>query len=148
MAPIDGRILWWSNTMIFFYPLSVTPFRPCVVPMPTSTIFLLVYILIMIWSIYVSLSSDWPMLAQQLPTHPSIIQMLIHKLELYNFKSYYGKHIIGPFDKHFTCIIGPNGNGKSNIIDAMLFVFGFKSFKLRQDSLTALIHRSAISTPD
>lgn len=74
--------------------------------------------------------------------------MLIHKLELENFKSYNGRHSLGPFDPHFTCVIGPNGNGKSNIIDAVLFVFGFKSSKLRQDSLAALIHRSAFAKPD
>ena len=74
--------------------------------------------------------------------------MIIWKLEVVNFKSYYGKHVFGPFDKHFTCIIGPNGNGKSNIIDALLFVFGFKSAKLRQDSLVSLIHKSAFHNAD
>lgn len=74
--------------------------------------------------------------------------MLIYQLELENFKSYNGKHVLGPFDPHFTCVIGPNGNGKSNIIDAVLFVFGFKSAKLRQDSLAALIHRSAFAKPE
>jgi structural maintenance of chromosome 4 len=67
---------------------------------------------------------------------------------VFNFKSYCGKRIIGPFNEQFTCIIGPNGNGKSNILDAMLFVFGFKSSKLRQDSLPALIHNSAFGRPD
>ena len=65
-----------------------------------------------------------------------------------NFKSYLGEHVLGPFDSHFNCVIGPNGNGKSNIIDAVLFVFGFKSTKLRQDSLASLIHRSAFAQPD
>ena len=74
--------------------------------------------------------------------------MIMHQLKMVNFKSYNGEHVIGPFDKHFNCIIGPNGNGKSNIIDAVLFVFGFKSSKLRQDSLTSLIHRSAFFQPD
>lgn len=74
--------------------------------------------------------------------------MIIHQLEMHNFKSYNGKHILGPFDSHFNCVIGPNGNGKSNIIDAVLFVFGFKSAKLRQDSLASLIHRSAFAKPD
>ncbi|CAJ1400748.1 unnamed protein product [Effrenium voratum] len=40
----------------------------------------------------------------------------IEKLIISNFKSYAGRHEIGPFDK-FTCIIGPNGSGKSNIMD-------------------------------
>lgn len=35
----------------------------------------------------------------------------ITKLELENFKSYKGKHKIGPF-KNFTAIVGPNGSGK------------------------------------
>ena len=74
--------------------------------------------------------------------------MIIHQLKMVNFKSYNGEHVLGPFDPHFNCVIGPNGNGKSNIIDAVLFVFGFKSSKLRQDSLASLIHRSAFSQPD
>lgn len=36
----------------------------------------------------------------------------LQRLELENFKSYKGKHTIGPF-KRFTAIIGPNGCGKS-----------------------------------
>ena len=74
--------------------------------------------------------------------------MLIYQLEIHNFKSYNGLIRLGPFDEHFNCVIGPNGNGKSNIIDAVLFVFGFKSSKLRQDSLGALIHKSAFASPD
>lgn len=34
----------------------------------------------------------------------------LDRLEVENFKSYLGKHVIGPFDD-FTCIIGPNGAG-------------------------------------
>lgn len=34
----------------------------------------------------------------------------LKELEIENFKSYKGKHIIGPF-KNFTAIIGPNGSG-------------------------------------
>ena len=35
----------------------------------------------------------------------------LDRLEIENFKSYKGKHVIGPF-KRFTAIIGPNGCGK------------------------------------
>lgn len=45
----------------------------------------------------------------------------VHRVELDNFKSYYGKASIGPF-KDFTCIVGPNGAGKSNLMDALSFV--------------------------
>ncbi|KAL9617967.1 MAG: hypothetical protein Q9160_007272 [Pyrenula sp. 1 TL-2023] len=36
------------------------------------------------------------------------------RLELYNFKSYKGHHILLFGDAYFTSIIGPNGSGKSN----------------------------------
>lgn len=35
---------------------------------------------------------------------------IIDRLEVTNFKSYRGSHVIGPFDK-FTAVIGPNGSG-------------------------------------
>ena len=38
----------------------------------------------------------------------------LERLILENFKSYKGKHIIGPFTP-FTAIIGPNGCGMYNI---------------------------------
>jgi len=44
-------------------------------------------------------------------------------LEVYNFKSFRDYQYIGPF-LQFTSIIGPNGGGKSNISDAICFVFG------------------------
>jgi len=34
----------------------------------------------------------------------------ISHLEVFNFKSYAGKQVIGPF-KDFTAVIGPNGSG-------------------------------------
>ena len=42
----------------------------------------------------------------------------ISRLEVDNFKSYKGKHVIGPFSR-FTAVVGPNGSGKSNIMDAI-----------------------------
>ena len=42
----------------------------------------------------------------------------ISRLEVENFKSYKGKHVIGPFSR-FTAVVGPNGSGKSNIMDAI-----------------------------
>lgn len=53
--------------------------------------------------------------------------MILKYLKLLNFKSYFGEHIIGPFNNNFSAIIGPNGSGKSNLIDAMMFVFGKKA---------------------
>jgi len=36
-----------------------------------------------------------------------------------------------------------NGSGKSNTIDALLFVFGYRPSKVRQGKLSELIHNSA-----
>lgn len=36
------------------------------------------------------------------------------RLELFNFKSYKGHHILLFGDAYFASIIGPNGSGKSN----------------------------------
>ena len=75
----------------------------------------------------------------------------IHSLEIENFKSFRGKHYIGPF-RPFSAIIGPNGSGKSisllhmpiasqyhdfsflgksNLMDAISFVLGEKGHNLR-----------------
>ncbi|XP_065321406.1 structural maintenance of chromosomes protein 4-like [Gordionus sp. m RMFG-2023] len=70
-------------------------------------------------------------------------KLLIHQIENENFKSYYGKQILGPFHKNYTAIIGPNGSGKSNVIDSMLFVFGFRAAKIRSKKVSVLIHNSS-----
>ena len=67
----------------------------------------------------------------------------IEYIEVENFKSYAGKHRIGPFHQTFTAVIGPNGSGKSNILDALLFVFGKRANKIRLEKLGELIHSSA-----
>jgi len=54
----------------------------------------------------------------------------IDRIEVVNFKSYRGSHVIGPFDK-FTAVIGPNGSGKSNLMDAISFVLGVRTSHLR-----------------
>lgn len=63
-------------------------------------------------------------------------------IHLENFKSWFGTHHIHLDPTKFTAIVGANGSGKSNIIDALLFVFGWKAKRLRQTKLTDLIHYS------
>jgi structural maintenance of chromosome 4 len=70
-------------------------------------------------------------------------RLIITKIVLDNFKSYYGRHDIGPLHKYFTAVVGPNGSGKSNTIDALLFVFGARAKKMRLNKLAELIHNSA-----
>ncbi|AYU83156.1 structural maintenance of chromosome (SMC) family protein, putative [Leishmania donovani] len=71
----------------------------------------------------------------------------IHRVELDNFKSYYGKAVIGPF-KDFTCVVGPNGAGKSNLMDALSFVLSStvtqtSASSMRGKSAVDFIHRKA-----
>jgi structural maintenance of chromosome 1 len=71
---------------------------------------------------------------------PVRIMGRLQRLELENFKSYFGKQVVGPFD-NFTCIIGPNGAGKSNMMDAISFVLGVQSKHLRSSHLKELVFR-------
>lgn len=66
------------------------------------------------------------------------------RLELYNFKSYKGHHILLLGDSYFTSIIGPNGSGKSNSMDAISFVLGIKSSHLRSAHIRDLVFRGRV----
>jgi len=70
-------------------------------------------------------------------------RLMITKIELENFKSYFGKRVIGPLHKNFTAVVGPNGSGKSNLIESLLFVFGKRAKQMRLNKLSELIHDSA-----
>ncbi|OII71847.1 uncharacterized protein cubi_00655 [Cryptosporidium ubiquitum] len=69
------------------------------------------------------------------------LKCFIKELIIENFKSYKGKHIIGPFSKGLTCIVGPNGSGKSNLMDALSFALGLSSNDMRSTNLKDLIYR-------
>jgi len=63
------------------------------------------------------------------------------KLTLKNFKSFKKAEI--PIGKGFTSIVGSNGSGKSNVLDALLFVLGITSLKtLRAGKLTDLVNNN------
>ncbi len=64
--------------------------------------------------------------------------MFLKRVKVRNFKSFAGATEI-PFQPGFTGVAGPNGMGKSNISDAILFVLGPTSSKaLRAERLTHL----------
>ena len=71
--------------------------------------------------------------------------MYLKRIKLRNFKSFAGATEI-PFQPGFTGVAGPNGMGKSNISDAILFVLGPTSSKaLRAERLTHLFFNGGSS---
>ncbi|XP_036962606.1 structural maintenance of chromosomes protein 1B isoform X2 [Acanthopagrus latus] len=70
----------------------------------------------------------------------------LKQIEVENFKSWRGKQVIGPFMR-FNCIIGTNGSGKSNVMDALSFAMGERTASLRVRHLSDLVHGAHIGRP-
>jgi len=63
----------------------------------------------------------------------------LEKLEMQGFKSFSRKTVLS-FPSNFLVICGPNASGKSNILDAVIFVLGRSSAKgLRADRMLEMI---------
>ncbi|NIR86639.1 AAA family ATPase, partial [Candidatus Bathyarchaeota archaeon] len=64
----------------------------------------------------------------------------IKKIEMRGFKSFGPKAATILLDKGFTVLTGPNGSGKTNIVDAILFGLGeLSARRLRAESFSRLI---------
>ena len=64
----------------------------------------------------------------------------VKKIELKGFKSFGPKTVKVVLDEGFTAITGPNGSGKTNIVDATLFALGeLSTRRLRAESAAKLI---------
>ncbi len=71
--------------------------------------------------------------------------MRLSKIKLAGFKSFVDPTTV-PFPSNLTGIVGPNGCGKSNIIDAVRWVMGESSAKnLRGDAMTDVIFNGSSS---
>src|SRR5687768_1662441 len=69
--------------------------------------------------------------------------MRIKKLEVFGFKSFADRVVIH-FDQGVTGIVGPNGCGKSNVVDALRWVMGEQNAKhLRGDAMQDIIFSGA-----
>ncbi|MCK5816980.1 MAG: AAA family ATPase, partial [Candidatus Marinimicrobia bacterium] len=65
--------------------------------------------------------------------------MYISKLEIVGFKSFATKTVL-QFGQGVTAVIGPNGCGKSNVVDAIRWVMGEqKTHLLRSESMVDII---------
>lgn len=71
--------------------------------------------------------------------------MLLNKLEIKGFKSF-GDRVVINFDEGITGIVGPNGCGKSNVVDAIRWALGEqKTRTLRSDKMENVIFNGAKS---
>lgn len=68
----------------------------------------------------------------------------LKKIELRGFKSFGPKTVTVSLDKGFTVVTGPNGSGKTNIVDAILFVLGeLSARRMRAENLPKLIYHGS-----
>jgi len=66
----------------------------------------------------------------------------ITKIEMRGFKSFGNSKVTIPLSKGLTAVVGPNGHGKSNIVDALDFVMGSLSAKtLRAERFSDLLFK-------
>jgi chromosome segregation protein len=72
----------------------------------------------------------------------------LRKVEILGFKSFCEKTNISFSGSGITCIVGPNGCGKSNVVDAISWVLGEQSHKmLRAERMADCIFNGTVKRP-
>ncbi|XP_069693029.1 structural maintenance of chromosomes protein 1A-like isoform X2 [Periplaneta americana] len=71
---------------------------------------------------------------------------MLSYIKLYNFKTYKEEVVVGPLRKQIF-VTGPTDSGKSNLLDAIVFVLGVNLDLLRVNNYTELIHGGNYNRP-
>jgi chromosome segregation protein len=72
----------------------------------------------------------------------------LRKVEIVGFKSFCERTVVTFSGKGTTCIVGPNGCGKSNVVDAISWVLGEQSHKsLRAERMADCIFNGTTKRP-
>ena len=73
--------------------------------------------------------------------------MRLRRLELFGFKSFADRAVLD-FEHDFTGIVGPNGCGKSNVVDAIRWVLGEqRPTSMRSGEMVDVIFKGSVSRP-
>src|SRR6195256_5033152 len=76
------------------------------------------------------------------------ILLKLRKVEIVGFKSFCERTVVTFSGSGTTCIVGPNGCGKSNVVDAISWVLGEQSHKsLRAERMADCIFNGTVKRP-
>src|SRR4029077_15469283 len=76
------------------------------------------------------------------------ILLKLRKVEIVGFKSFCERTTVTFSGTGTTCIVGPNGCGKSNVVDAISWVLGEQSHKsLRAERMADCIFNGTVKRP-
>ena len=80
--------------------------------------------------------------------HKGDILLKLRKVEIVGFKSFCERTVVTFSGSGTTCIVGPNGCGKSNVVDAISWVLGEQSHKsLRAERMADCIFNGTTKRP-